>query len=298
MSKDIIDRKKLRKTIWVSWGYTSLALFNIFIIAAVTAFLSVRFGGPRLFIGVMTPIGALTVITFFFSETIVNLMLKAKAPDSSNPKHQLFALTLSRLSRKAKLWGTPRAYIVNYKDLPNAVAYGPGLPFMRAVAVTEELLDLLNEKELEAVVAHEVGHIRSKDIGVMTFVGILLQAMERSMQVFLRGGSIFGGGPFAYIIGYIILFFNRFVLGLMRFAISQEREYAADALAADAQGTPEHLIDALKKLKASRVDQHDLFEDDINKKKTENPLESLMVSHPGMSERIESLRQLRKGDAT
>jgi heat shock protein HtpX len=241
------------------------------LIVAVIAFISVRFGGSRLFLGTMVPLGATMLLMFIFSENIVNIMLQANDPDPKNEKHALFVELLTKISKKTGLWVKPRGYIVTFKNLPNAVAYGTGLPFFRAVAVTEELIDLMTPDELEAVIAHEIGHIRSKDVGIMIFVGVLMQILAQATNLFLGRTSVFGGGPFAFLFGYLFKFLSRFVFSIMRFAISQEREFAADALAADAQGTTDHMISALRKLKTSRTKQGELFNDtpDTQSKKSD-----------------------------
>ncbi len=291
MTQSIIDKKQLRRTLLTSWGYTSLAFFNMFFIVVVIAFISVRFGGSRLFLSATIPMLAVSLIMFMFSENIINIMLRAKEPNSENEKHQRFVRCVQEVSKRAGLWVTPRAYIVWYKDLPNAVAYGTGLPFFRAVGVTEELIDLMSEEELEAVVAHEIGHIQSKDIGIMTFIGILMQMLNRATATFLGKTSVFGGGPVAYLFGYAFKFLSRFVFGMMRFAVSQEREYTADARAAESQNTPVHMISALRKLRSSRTGQGELFDDSVDTQ-SKNPLEDLMVSHPGIKDRIASLQKL------
>lgn len=264
-----------------SWFYTSLGMLNLFIAFAFLAFIAVKFRGPAAFVAVLGPLVAFTLASFFFSEVVVNLIFRAKRPDPV--MHAAFVGAAQNLRKKSRMWIMPRLRILTL-DVPNAMAYGCGLPGLCAVGVTQALLDLLTEEELEAVLAHEFAHIKCKDVGILTLIAIITGGVEKVKTMLLRGQTPLGKGPFAYLFGFGFWILSKFVFGLMRSCITQERELAADALGSSYVGSPEPLASALTKLHQSRADEPE---------KEKHMFDDLFVSHPGEEERIESLTSLR-----
>jgi heat shock protein HtpX len=151
----------------------------------------------------------------------------------------------------------PRVYIVN-DPAPNAFATGRD-PQHAQVAATTGLLDLMDDSELEGVMAHEMGHVQNYDIRVSMIVFGLTVAVGFIADMFLRfaffgggrsnnnnGGG--GGNPVVLIFGLVALIVAPFVAYLVQMAISRQREYLADATSAMTTRHPEGLERALQKL--------------------------------------------------
>ena len=148
----------------------------------------------------------------------------------------------------------PKVYIVN-DPAPNAFATGRD-PQHAAVAATTGILDLLDDRELEGVMAHELGHVRNYDIRVSMIVFGLVVAIGFSSDMFLRfaffGGrgnnNNSGGNPVVLIFGLVAMLIAPLVAAVVQAAISRQREYLADATGALTTRDPEGLADALQKL--------------------------------------------------
>jgi len=148
----------------------------------------------------------------------------------------------------------PKVYIVN-DPAPNAFATGRD-PQHAAVAATTGILDLLDDRELEGVMAHELGHVRNYDIRVSMIVFGLVVAIGFISDMFLRfaffggrGNNNNGGGnPVVLIFGLVAMLIAPLVAAVVQAAISRQREYLADATGALTTRDPEGLADALQKL--------------------------------------------------
>jgi heat shock protein HtpX len=192
----------------------------------------------------------LNFATYWFSDKIVLAMHRAR-PVSELEAPELYAL-VAEVARQARL-PLPRVYIVD-SDTPNAFATGRD-PAHAAVAVTTGILDLLTPRELRAVLAHELGHIRNRDTLIMTVVaaiaGAIMWIADAAQWALLFGG--FGGhrdedsGPHPLAALLMILVAPLAAL-LIQLAISRTREYEADATGARLSGDPLALASALEKL--------------------------------------------------
>lgn len=150
----------------------------------------------------------------------------------------------------------PKVYIVN-DPAPNAFATGRD-PQHAVVAATTGILELLDDRELEGVMAHELGHVRNYDIRVSMIVFGLVVAVGFISDIFLRfaffGGrgnnnnNNGGGNPVILILGLVAMLVAPLVAAVVQAAISRQREYLADATGALTTRDPEGLADALKKL--------------------------------------------------
>jgi heat shock protein HtpX len=186
--------------------------------------------------------------SYWFSDKIVLMMYRAQPV---GPEHPLYRVT-ERLAQRAGL-PTPKVYVI--PDLsPNAFATGRN-PSHAAVAATEGILRVLTESELEGVIAHELSHVKHRDIlisSVAATVGAAIMMVARMAQfaAFFGGASRDDedrGNPIALLATVILA---PLAAMLIQAAISRSREFAADAGAARLVGNPYGLVDALKKIEA------------------------------------------------
>lgn len=189
-------------------------------------------------------------ITYWFSDKIVLRMYgarqvtEAEAPD-------LYGI-VRRLSQKAQL-PMPKVYIVD-EDQPNAFATGRN-PEHAAVAATTGILRILSREELEGVLAHELAHVKHRDILVSTVAATIAGAISYLAQMaqwtMIFGGhrdDEEGGNPIAAIVMMIVA---PIAAMLVQMAISRSREYGADEGGAEISGNPRYLANALRKLNAA-----------------------------------------------
>ena len=197
----------------------------------------------------------------------------------------------------------PKVYIIN-DQAPNAFATGRD-PQHASVAATSGLLDLMDDAELEGVMAHELGHVRNYDIrvsmivfGLVVAVGFLADMLVR-MSFFAgnrRDDNGNGGNPIVMIFGLVAMIIAPLVATMVQLAVSRQREYLADATGALTTRHPEALASALQKLgaygrplqKQSSSMAHMWIAD------PEKPglAERLLSTHPPIAERIERLHEM------
>ena len=204
-------------------------------------------GGMTLALGFAVVMNA---FAYFFSDKIA-LMSSGAKPVSREQLPRLYAV-MERLASKANL-PVPKLYLVP-DAAPNAFATGRD-PRHASVAVTQGLLELMNDEELEGVIAHELSHVRNYDILISSIAATIagaifhLASMGRWAMIFGGWGGDRddrdGGGGIAAI---MMLIFAPFAAFLLQLGLSREREYSADATGARTVGNPYGLISALQKL--------------------------------------------------
>ncbi len=206
-------------------------------------------GGSR---GLVMAFGLAVVMNFasyWFSDKIVLTMYRAQPV---GPEHPLYRIT-ERLAQRAGL-PMPKVYVIPDPS-PNAFATGRN-PSHAAVAATEGILRVLSEHEMEGVIAHELSHVKHRDIlisSVAATMGAAIMMVARMAQfaaIFGGGGrddDNRGGNPIGLLATVILA---PIAAMLIQAAISRSREFAADAAAAQLVGTPYGLVDALKKIDA------------------------------------------------
>jgi len=181
--------------------------------------------------------------SYWFSDKVVLAMYKAREVDASHPLYRI----VERLAGRAGL-PMPRVYLIP-TDAPNAFATGRN-PQHAAVAATEGILHVLDERELAGVMAHELAHVQHRDIlisSVAATIGAAIILLSRFALFFGGGGRNRGGNPIA-LIAMIIL--APMAAMIIQAAISRSREFAADGGAARITGDPEALATALRKIEA------------------------------------------------
>jgi len=186
--------------------------------------------------------------SYWFSDKIVLRMYNAKEVGPDHPLHQMTA----RLARRAQL-PMPKVYVIPTAS-PNAFATGRN-PEHAAVAATEGIMRLLPEDELEGVIAHELAHVRHRDI-LISSVAATIAAAVMMLAHMAQWAAIFGGGsrdreggnPIA-LLGMALL--APLAAGLIQAAISRQREFAADRGGAEIAGSPKGLASALRRIEAA-----------------------------------------------
>lgn len=240
---------------------------------------------------------AMNAFSYFFSDKLALKIYHAQpvSPTENREVWRRIGPITENLCRRMdlpmpKLWLIPDAS-------PNAFATGRN-PKNGSVAVTAGLLQLLNDQELEGVIAHELGHIRNRDILVSSIAATIATAITfvARMAIFFPGGrDEEGRSPWA---GLLMLFLAPIAALLIQMAISRTREFGADAAAAKYTGTPYGLISALRKLEAwsKRVPMDAMPAHEhmfIIKPFSGEGLMKLFSTHPPTAERIARLEQLR-----
>jgi heat shock protein HtpX len=185
--------------------------------------------------------------SYWFSDKIVLAMYKATPV---GPEHPLYQIT-ARLAQRAGL-PMPKVYIIPDPS-PNAFATGRN-PSHAAVAATEGILRLLDEREIEGVLAHELAHVKHRDILISSIAATMAAAIMMVARM-AQFAAMFGGGsrddreggsnPIALLATVILA---PVAAMLIQAAISRSREFGADRGGAEIAGTPYGLVDALKKL--------------------------------------------------
>ena len=232
--------------------------------------------------------------SYWFSDKIVLRMYHAQEVGSSHPLYEM----TQRLAQKAGL-PMPKVYIIPDSS-PNAFATGRN-PQHAAVAATEGIMQALAPHELEGVIAHELAHVRHRDILISSVAATIAAAVMMVARMAMYAG-MFGGGrddreggsnPIAL---FAMMIFAPMAAMLIQMAISRSREFAADAGAARITGNPHALADALRKidaiakrvpLDANPATAH-MF---IVKPFSGQGLMSLFSTHPPTEARVQALLQ-------
>jgi heat shock protein HtpX len=256
--------------------------------SALLLFLGEQLGGAQgLAIGFMFAV-VTNFASYWFSDKIVLSMYRAT---EVGPDHRLYRIVAS-LAQRAGL-PMPRVYVIPQPS-PNAFATGRG-PNHAAVAATEGILQMLTDAELEGVIAHELAHVKHRDILISSVAATLAAAimMIARFAMFFGGrrDDRDGGNPIAALATVILA---PLAAMLIQAAISRSREYDADAGGASIVGNPMGLASALRKIEAASraipIDANPatahMF---IIKPFSLGGLGSLFSTHPPTEERIEAL---------
>jgi len=225
-----------------------------FLLTAMTLLLMLAgraFGGQRGMLIALVFAGVMNFVSYFFSDKIALAMYRAQ-PISRDDLPRVYNI-VERLSQKVGL-PMPKVYLIP-NDSPNAFATGRN-PNHASVAVTQGILSLLNDEELEGVLAHELGHVRNRDILISSVAATIAGAITYLAHV-AQWGMIFGGygnrderrggGGLA---GLLMIFLAPLAASLIQLAVSRSREYSADDTGAHWTGNPYALASALGKIDA------------------------------------------------
>ncbi len=231
---------------------------------------------------------------YFFSDKIA-LASSGAVPISREEAPRLYAV-IEQLAAKANL-PMPKLYLIP-QPAPNAFATGRN-PSHASVAVTQGLLELMNDDELEGVIAHELSHVRNYDILTSSIAATIAGAITW----IARMGFWFGGGGEdrergGGLTALLMLILAPIAAVLLQLGISRQREYQADASGAQMVGYPDGLISALEKLGAYNKRIPMDVPPTTSALMIVQPLaageifSSLFSTHPPLSERIAALRSM------
>jgi heat shock protein HtpX len=226
-------------------------MFNLaktaLLMAAITAlFMAIGnlLGGQTgMVVALLVAVG-MNFFSYWFSDTMVLKMYNAQEVDETSAPQ--FYRMVAELAQRAGL-PMPRVYLIN-EDAPNAFATGRN-PENAAVAATTGILRVLSERELRGVMAHELGHVRNRDILISTISATMAGAisMLANFAMFF-GGRDSEGRPHNPIAGLLVMFLAPLAASLIQMAISRTREFEADKAGAEISGDPRALASALEKI--------------------------------------------------
>ena len=275
-------------------GLKTAALLGL--MASIILFVGSRFGSGGLLIALVVALGV-NGYSYWRSDTMALKSMRAY-PVSQVQAPGLYA-TVAELASTLRI-PMPRLYL-SPTDAPNAFATGRN-PANAAVCCTEGILELLDERELRGVLGHELAHVGNRDIlissvaaALATVITFLANFAQLSM---LFGGRERDGGNVASSLLLIVL--GPVAAGVIRMAISRNREFQADATGAQVTGDPLALASALRKLERGTAERP-LVEDarlaPTSSLMIANPFRGggmgrLFSTHPPMAERIARLEQM------
>ena len=231
-------------------GNTFKTAFLLTALTLLLMFIGRIFGGQNGMLIALIIAAVMNFVSYFFSDKIALAMYRAQ-PITREELPRAYQI-VERLTQKIGI-PMPKMYVIP-NDSPNAFATGRD-PNHASVAVTQGILNLLNDEELEGVLAHELGHVRNRDILISSIAATIAGAITYFAEI-ARWGMIFGGyerdredrgGGFGAL---IMLFLAPFAAMLIQLAVSLSREYQADESGAHFTGNPYALASALAKLDA------------------------------------------------
>jgi heat shock protein HtpX len=272
------------KTLKTTFLLTALTLLLLFVGGAL--------GGERGLTMALVFAILMNGTAYFFSDKIA-LASSGAVPISREQAPRLYQV-MERLSAKANI-PMPKLYLIP-QAAPNAFATGRN-PSHASVAVTQGLLELMNDDELEGVIAHELSHVRNYDILTSSIAATIAGAITfvARMEFFFGGDQRERGGGLSAILMLIVAPFAALLLQL---GISRQREYQADASGAKMVGHPYGLISALEKLGAYNKRIPMDVPPTTSALMIVQPLtagqifSSLFSTHPPLSDRIAALRNM------
>jgi len=238
-----------------------------------------------------------TLISYYNSHKISIKSVGAKKAERS--KYKDFYNIVEGLTLASGL-PMPKLYVMPSNQI-NAFASGRD-PKHAVICVTEGALAKLDRRELEGVLAHELGHIGNYDIRYMTLVAVMVGMVAIISEMFLRSLWLKGGGDndnnklgiILLIIGILLAILAPIVVQLVQLAISRKHEYSADATAVKFTRYPQGLIGALKKIKQDY--SYETSEKKVSKAIAPlffaSPLKNLTSTHPPIEKRIEALERM------
>ena len=235
-------------------GNTFKTAFLLTLMTLLLMLIGRAFGGQNGMFLALAIAAVMNFVSYFYSDKIALAMYRAQ-PVTREELPRAYA-AVERLTQKIGI-PMPKIYVIPTES-PNAFATGRN-PQHASVAVTHGILGLLNDEELEGVLAHELGHVNNRDILISSVAATLAGAITMIASMG-RWAMIFGGyggrsrddrgGAGGGIAGLLMLFVAPIAATMIQLAVSRSREYQADATGAHFTGNPYALASALQKLDA------------------------------------------------
>lgn len=285
MYKAIAQNK--RRTVIIIIGF-------ILLVGLIAALFAWFYNDPMIAVWVIIVAIVYAVFQYYASSSIAMAMTGAREiTKKDNPR---LYNTVENLSITTGL-PMPKVYIID-DPAPNAFATGRD-PKHASVAATTGLIDIMDNKELTAVMAHEMSHVKNYDIrvsmivfGLVCVIGLISDIAFRMMFYGNRRRNN-EGSPVGYVLIIVAAILSPLVAAVAQMAVSRQREYLADASAVNITRYPEGMIDALKKLqshsqpmKCQNIAAEAMW---INNPLKKGFFSNLLSSHPPIEKRIERL---------
>jgi heat shock protein HtpX len=222
-----------------NWFKTSLLMAGI---VALFGAVGAALGGAQGMLVAFALAGAMNFFAYWFSDKMVLRMYNAREVDAAGAP-QLYGV-VHELAQRAGL-PMPKVYLIDEAQ-PNAFATGRN-PEHAAVAATTGILQLLSARELRGVIAHELAHVKHRDILTSTLAATVAGAISSlaHMFMFLGGGDENRPNP---VVALLVMILAPIAAMLIQFAISRSREFGADHRGAEISGDPQALASALEKI--------------------------------------------------
>ena len=281
-------------------------MFNLMktaiLMAAITALfmlLGQMLGGQTgMMLALVVALG-MNFFSYWFSDKMVLKMYNAREVDETSAPQ--FVRMVRELAEKAQI-PMPRVYIID-EQAPNAFATGRN-PEHAAVAATTGIIRVLSERELRGVMAHELAHVKHRDILIST----VSATMAGAISMLANFGMMFGGRdsegrPANPLVGLLVAILAPLAAGLIQMAISRAREFEADRGGAEISGDPQALASALQKIQRyaqgvpmEAAERHpETAQMMIMNPLSGGGLRGLFSTHPATEERVERLLALATG---
>jgi heat shock protein HtpX len=264
-------------------------------ITALFGAVGAAMGGASGMIMALCLAGAMNFYAYWFSDKAVLKMYGAQEITAENTQFRNYYNMVKELAQNAEL-PMPKVYVMDNPQ-PNAFATGRN-PENAAVAATTGIMQVLSERELRGVMAHELAHVKHRD----TLISTISATMAGAIGSIAQFGMMFGGGRGDgerpnMVISLLMMFLAPMAAGLIQMAISRSREYEADRMGAQISKDPKSLADALTKIHnyAHQIpNQTAEMHPETGQMMIINPLsgvsfDSLFSTHPKTEERVARL---------
>lgn len=294
MNFEEIKQKNIKKTWYLMGGFFIL-------ITAMGYGFAQYFGNPNILYSAVGMSLFMNFFSYFFSGNVALKMSGSKEIKRGESKEGDRFFNIVDDLRKRMNLPMPKVFLMKEKSI-NAFASGRN-PENASVSITTGAMELLNDKELEGVISHELSHVKNRDILVMTIVVTLVGLIAVIADVFMRGafrkkGS--KGNIIMLIVGIAFAVISPLIAKTIQMAVSRKREYMADSSGAMVTNNPEGLASALEKIsrqarpmrKASTATAHMFISSPFGERKKTRVdfLERIFSTHPPVKKRIALLR--------
>lgn len=279
-----------------NWFKTALLMAGIM---ALFGAVGASLGGAQGMLIALVLGGAMNFFSYWFSDKMVLKMYNAKEVDEFSAPQ--FYNMVRELAQKAQM-PMPKVYIIDEAQ-PNAFATGRN-PENAAVAATTGILRMLSAREIRGVMAHELAHVKNRDILISTISATMAGAisMLANFAMFF-GGRDSEGRPANPVVSILVMILAPLAATVIQMAISRAREYEADRGGAEISGDPNALADALEKISAyargipmATAEAHpETAQMMIMNPLSGGGLRGLFSTHPPSEERVARLRAMARG---